>query len=168
MFGDGDIEQGDAVSGGNGNAAIGVRTQGGERPASRLRYVERARTDQPDAAAHRNLYRRASRAIRPPRATDAAAQLERALIAQAQRDGTVIEVVRTTATRWASATFTGARHVLELIATPADAASRWVAGLPDADLPLHGHLVADVGVVETVREGERLSVRVEALTVEER
>lgn len=44
-------------------------------------------------------------------------------------------------TPWATLTFTGARHTVRAAADAAPL-SRWLAMLPEADLPLGGHFVA--------------------------
>ncbi|MFD1036633.1 hypothetical protein ACFQ15_18525 [Sphingomonas hankookensis] len=98
------------------------------------------------------------------RGPDATTLLERRLRIAAEAAGVTIAIVRSSATPWASATFNGARHRLTLIGEGA-AFERWVAGLPDADLPLRGHLVADLAVR---RNATGDGVDVEVLTVEER
>ncbi len=86
----------------------------------------------------------------------------------AARAGLTIAVERASATRWASATFTGARHQLVVIADNEPGAWRWVAGLPEADLPVRGHLVADLVANTVAHDGSRFTATIEALTVEER
>jgi hypothetical protein len=101
------------------------------------------------------------------RGPDAATLLERALIANAARHGVRIEVAEAESTRWASATFSGARHVMRLAADGGDM-RQWLAELPEADLPIRGHLVADLAVVRQRWSGDIGEVAIEALTVEER
>lgn len=67
---------------------------------------------------------------------------------------------------WASATFTGARHVLTMAGTDSDAARAWLGGLAELELTVRGHLVADVAVAATARGDGRVTAGVEALTVE--
>lgn len=98
----------------------------------------------------------------------ASGRLRRALTASATVAGTRIEIARSEATRWASATFTGARHELELRMIATDAAERWLADLPDAELTVAGHLVADLKIVAMTQAGVDLSVTLEVLTLEER
>jgi hypothetical protein len=69
-------------------------------------------------------------------------------------------------TRWASATFSGARHDIALRASGSDALDRWIAALPDSDLSAPGMLVADLLVMAVRREGEKVTILIEALTVE--
>lgn len=70
-------------------------------------------------------------------------------------------------TRWASATFAGGRHELTLAADESSALDDWLTELPETELPIRGHLVADI-VVTSVRRAEGIAtIRLEALTVEE-
>ncbi len=92
--------------------------------------------------------------------------LRRALERHADASGTDLTIVRSDATRWASATFAGARHVLELTLR-GTAAAAWLRALPEAELTLGGHLVADLTIVTAHFGPVALSATVEALTVEE-
>ena len=102
------------------------------------------------------------------RGPDAATLLDRALAASASLCGVAAHVVETESTRWASATFSGARHVLTVEVESSAAGTEWLASLPEADLPIRGHLVADLAVVRHARSAARIEATVEALTVEER
>lgn len=97
------------------------------------------------------------------RGPDAATLLERRLRIAAEAAGVTVTVGEADWTRWASATFVGARHRLTLSGSGV-AFDAWIAGLAEANLPLRGHLVADVALV--ARTGD--AVMVEVLTVEER
>jgi len=97
------------------------------------------------------------------RGPDAAALLERRLRIAAEAAGVAIAIVDSAWTPWASATFNGARHRLSLWSEDAGFAS-WLATLPDADLPLRGHLVADL----VVANADESTATIEVLTVEER
>lgn len=99
------------------------------------------------------------------RGPDATTLLERRLRIAAEAAGVAIAITASDTTPWASATFNGARHRLTLAGEGA-AFARWVAGLPEADLPLRGHLVADLVVRRAVAEDG--AVVLEVLTVEER
>lgn len=99
------------------------------------------------------------------RGPDAATLLERALIASARFPLTVVDTV---STRWASATFVGARHALTLAGDWSECADRWLVNLPEAELPIPRHLVAEVVVKRRLHDSTRFSATVEALTVEER
>ncbi len=100
------------------------------------------------------------------RRADTATLLDRAVIADAARVGVTVSVVASGATRWASATFVGARHRLTLSSEETDAAAAWLDGLADADLPLRGHLVADLIVVDRTVADARFTGTIEVLTVE--
>lgn len=101
------------------------------------------------------------------RGPDAETLLRRALEAGADAAGCPVTLAESDWTRWASATFTGARHLLALTAPPSPALDAWIAGLPEAELRLRGHLVADL-VVEHVRRAEgAVTASLEVLTVEE-
>ncbi|HWK36525.1 hypothetical protein [Sphingomonas sp.] len=102
------------------------------------------------------------------RGPDAATLLERALIADAARAGVAIHITACDSTRWASATFSGARHVLTLVLDGGDAGRAWLAALPETDLPMRGHLVADLAVIRRTATCDRTDATIEALTVEER
>ncbi|MEI9849675.1 MAG: hypothetical protein WDN24_01135 [Sphingomonas sp.] len=102
------------------------------------------------------------------RGPDAATQLARALLAGAAASGCPVRVDAASCERWASATFTGARHMLNLSGDAGPAIEDWLAGLPEAEFALRGHLVADLGVEAVRREGGTVTALVEALTVEER
>jgi hypothetical protein len=69
-------------------------------------------------------------------------------------------------TRWASATFTGARHELTLEAADSPMLAAWLDALPETDLPLRGHLVADIVATGVSRADGMARVTIEALTVE--
>lgn len=102
------------------------------------------------------------------RGPDAATLLERALMADAARAGIEMMLTQTAATRWASATFIGARHRLTLAGPASDGLTTWLGGLGEADLPLRGHLVADLAVEGWSRDDGGFSATIEVLTVEDR
>lgn len=102
------------------------------------------------------------------RAPDAATLLERALVAGAAHAGCPITIAAADWTRWASATFNGARHMLTLSAAAGPALDHWLAGLGEAEFALRHHLVADLSVTRVTREGGVATIALEALTVEER
>ncbi len=97
------------------------------------------------------------------RGPDVTTMLGRRLRIAAEAAGIEITVVRSDSTPWASATFAGARHFLTLASDDAGF-DAWLAALREVDLPMRGHLVADV--VVTARNGREAAVNV--LTVEER
>ena len=87
--------------------------------------------------------------------------LERALCA----GDAGIAITRHAATEWHSATFSGMRHEIAGEAATSAALDRWLAGLAEAELPVAGHLVADIAVTEVSRDPLRTRFRLEALTV---
>lgn len=102
------------------------------------------------------------------RGPDAGVLLERALIRQAEAVGIALSIVSAGWTRWASATFVGARHDLLLTAPLSPALDRWIAGLPEAELALRDHLVADLYIESRTRIDDGVELRIGVLTVEER
>lgn len=98
---------------------------------------------------------------------NADARLRRALASSAHHADAAIMIVASGATRWSSATFNGARHEVELAAQASDAVEHWLADLPDAELRMPGHLVADLKIVAMRQAGLDLSVTLEVLTVED-
>lgn len=102
------------------------------------------------------------------RGPDAGVLLERALVRMAAAAEVDLAILSAGWTRWASATFSGARHDLLLAAPPGPALDRWMAALPDAEFTLRGHLVADLCVDSRSCIGDRVELRISVLTVEER
>lgn len=102
------------------------------------------------------------------RGPDAAILLERALLAGAEAAGCPLTVTAADWTRWASATFTGARHMLTLGGAASPALDRWLVGLSEAEFALRNHLVADLSVTRVTRTDGVATIALEALTVEER
>jgi hypothetical protein len=98
---------------------------------------------------------------------DPGTQLERALVRSAAEIGVVLSPIGATATPWASVTFTGARHRLTMFAVRSSALDAWLAGLPEAEFRLRGHLVADLAVTGAIDAVELMEVTLEALTVED-
>ncbi len=99
---------------------------------------------------------------------DAGVLLERALTRHATQRGIDLSIVSASWTRWASATFAGARHELLLTAPPSPALDAWIAELPEAEFALRGHLVADLTVESRTRVDDRVELKIGVLTVEER
>lgn len=65
---------------------------------------------------------------------------------------------------WASATFVGMQHEIAFCCT-ADATL--IDALPDVDLPMAGHFVADLVLVSSEAQGPYRYVVIEVLTVQE-
>lgn len=99
------------------------------------------------------------------RGPDAATLLRRALERHAERYGLSLSWHVTESRRWASATFVGACHRMALT-IEGPGADAWIAGLDEVDLPLRGHLVADLIVATMVRTEARADLGIEVLTVE--
>lgn len=94
--------------------------------------------------------------------------LARALAASAAAAGCDLAVIGASWKGWASATFTGARHMMTLAGTDSDEARAWLGRLADLELDVRGHLVADITVAAVARDDGRVTASVEALTVEGR
>lgn len=77
---------------------------------------------------------------------NASARLVRALVDAAARAGARVEISSATTSDWASVTLTGARHRLTLDATPSPALDAWLATLAECDLPVPGHVLAELAV----------------------
>lgn len=92
-------------------------------------------------------------------------RLRRALERSADAAGVDLSIVHADSVGWASATFVGARHELCLTIGASDAADIWIADLPEADLTLSGHLVADLRIVGVARDAAGSRVTIEVLTV---
>lgn len=92
--------------------------------------------------------------------------LARALAASAAAAGCDLAVTGAEWKGWASATFTGARHVLTLAGTDSEAARAWLGALAELELAVRGHVVADIAVAAVTRSDGRVTASVEALTVE--
>ncbi len=65
---------------------------------------------------------------------------------------------------WASATFVGMRHEMSFTCS---ASAVLIEALPDVDLPMDGHFVADLVVVSSEQQGLHHYVVIEVLTVRE-
>ena len=101
------------------------------------------------------------------RGPDAGTLLVRALYRDSCSAGCALEIVESDWVRWASATFTGARHAMRWTALPSAKLDRWLAALPEADLLLRGHLLADLQVVAIARTPEGVTIDLEALTLDQ-
>lgn len=102
------------------------------------------------------------------RGRDPGALLERALLTSAAAAGCAARIDAVDWSRWASATFTGARQTVTLVGDGSPAFEAWLAGLPEAELPLRGHLVADLAIVARRRLTIGVEIAMEILTVEDR
>ncbi len=121
------------------------------------------------------ILRRPTESIRPamprPQRRDCQGRLVAALLALAG-EGASLEAA--SLRPWCSATFVGAQHRLTLRLAGADAfarADRLANGLPEAELSLPGHVVADL-VVDAIRIGDggddgAVLIDLAALTIED-
>lgn len=100
------------------------------------------------------------------RGPDIGTLLTRALERQARLAGCAGHIVTADWERWASATFTGARHRITLSALPCPATEAWLAGLSEAEIDVRGHLVADLEIVAVRRQVDAVHADLEVLTVE--
>lgn len=89
--------------------------------------------------------------------------LARALL---DRAGDGARLVRGRARPWASATFSGMRHVAT-IAMRAEQAAAFSEGLGESDFPIDRHFVADIALTGRSEEGDAVLLQIEALTIEE-
>ena len=102
------------------------------------------------------------------RGPDVATLLERALLESARTADCPLALRVSAMTRWASVTFTGAKHLLTLTGEASSELDAWLAALPEAEFALRDHLVADMVVLSVRREEGSAAVVLEVLTVEER
>ena len=100
------------------------------------------------------------------RGPGANALLGRALTASAALAGARIEIDECDTTAWHSATFTGARHVVQLRAPVCDKVDAWLSAISHSDLPLASHLLADMSIARRADHAGTLHVSIHALTVE--
>ena len=102
----------------------------------------------------------------------AAAGLLRALLARAGIDRDRILLTEFRSTDWQSLTFVGDRHQMELRIPAPDAvllSERITSGLRDAEFPIPGQIVADIGLEcpPQMRPDGSISLNIEALTIAE-
>jgi hypothetical protein len=97
--------------------------------------------------------------VLPP---DSTTLLARAIVADAASVGLSCTIAMWRSHPWASATFTGTRHDAVLaIGRDGDPAA-WLTALPDRDLTMRGHLLADL----TATRRPDGTVGIDALTIE--
>ena len=101
------------------------------------------------------------------RGPDVATLLERAVLESARAAGCPLVLRASEMTRWASVTFTGAKHLLNLEGQASPALDAWLLSLPETEFTLRDHLVADMVLLAVKREGV-VGMMVEVLTLEDR
>ncbi|AYJ86034.1 hypothetical protein D3Y57_08710 [Sphingomonas paeninsulae] len=69
--------------------------------------------------------------------------------------------------KWSSATFTGTRHMIWFDIGPCDKLGTLIQNLPEADLPMPGHFVADIELAERNDLPESVRLGLRALTIAE-
>ncbi len=69
-------------------------------------------------------------------------------------------------TDWASATFCGARHLVWIDCPQHAGLTADLANLLDAELPMTGHFVADLDIIERHDHGDHARIGLAALTIE--
>jgi len=85
-------------------------------------------------------------------------RLVRALRVSASEAGIDVLLVSATEHPWASATYVGARHQVTLGIPANPARHRWLAGLAEAELPMHGHIALPPAILSTDDERVLLEV----------
>lgn len=101
------------------------------------------------------------------RGPDVATLLERAVLESARAAGCPLALHASAMTRWASATFTGARHLLSLAGEASLELDAWLTALPEAEFALRDHLVADLILLAIKLDDGSVTMTLEVLTVEE-
>lgn len=87
------------------------------------------------------------------------------LIAALQAAIGPFELLSSDCSPWASVTFTGARHHMELVMPMRPDIDAIIAALPETDLPMHGQFVADLHVTSCVKRDADCTIGLEILTV---
>ncbi|MFL9841324.1 hypothetical protein ABS767_10140 [Sphingomonas sp. ST-64] len=100
------------------------------------------------------------------RGADVGVLLERALLQMAAAVKIDLTIADASWSRWASATFTGARHDLSVTTGPSPTLDAWLGALPEAEFTVRGHLVADLAITSRARVGDTITLRIAVLTVE--
>lgn len=96
-----------------------------------------------------------------------AARLLRALTASAESSGCMADLTLVATRDWASALFVGARYDVVATLAPGAAAERWIAALPEIELPMPRQFANDVRVIAREDAGDRLTVTIEAVVLED-
>jgi hypothetical protein len=95
----------------------------------------------------------------------AEAALRRALIALFAANDVTANIGTIRSVSWASATFSGMRHELQLRLSGLSGCAL-LAGIGEREFDLPGHILIDIAATEIGRDGADALVAVEALTVE--
>jgi hypothetical protein len=100
---------------------------------------------------------------------DAGTELERAVRTRFAGLAATLEVESLTSRPWASITFSGARHRLALRiggCGAAAAADSFLADVAKREFELRGHILADIALVDELRDAGGARLTLEALTLE--
>lgn len=100
---------------------------------------------------------------------DPGEELKRALGVNFVDFGGPIDIKEVATRPWASITFAGARHHFRLNLRgegAAAAADAFLTGLSEREFRLRGHILADIALIEDVRDEGSIRLTLEALTVE--
>lgn len=103
--------------------------------------------------------------VRHVRLDDAEARLRRALARHAIAAGVTVSVEHCRAQPWFSATFEGVQLHLSLVASPADPARHWLAGLEGAELPMRGHVAMPPALDAAAPRGDAMVATVTVLVL---
>lgn len=79
----------------------------------------------------------------------------------------VLDMQESKSRDWASATFVGTHHDLAFSLADQGAAACKLVALPDVELPMAGHFVADLRLVSVEAREGRLRAVIEVLTIED-
>lgn len=102
------------------------------------------------------------------RGTDAEARLARALVANAGAAGVLVAIERSRSRPWSSATFEGVQLHVALHAAPVDATMAWLTALPDAELPMRGHVAMPPAIDSAAERDDGLVVELSVLVLIDR
>jgi hypothetical protein len=89
-----------------------------------------------------------------------------ALVRALARSGPALTLISADSRSWASATFTGDRHVIAIEAADTALLAAWLGGLPAVEWTLPRLLVADLVAVAVERADGRARITIEALTLD--
>lgn len=155
-----------------GHAGDAVRATGGQRSTAGRRPAPWAAIASADGPADRSVPGRTRwlNRQRAGRSEGPGAALCRALVTDAARLGLTLSAHVRHEQDWCSATFTGTHLTVQVDARPHPAwtgiLATWLAALPDRDLPMARHLVADlVAAPSTVIDAE-ITIQLEALLLD--
>jgi hypothetical protein len=104
--------------------------------------------------------------VLPIRGRDAEAQVARALVAAGTSAGITAGLAELSSRPWASATFSGTQVSAVVTAPRSPSLGRWIADLPEAELPMPGHVLASLALDRIEDDGETVRTSITALAIE--